>query len=78
MWISCGVNSPCELFFDKVVNDAKVFDRGRKIEEVEDMFDDGDRKVGCDGVRVGDDSELKDCERDDISTVTFFRFLSEL
>lgn len=83
MWTSCGVNSPCELFFDKVVSDARVFDRGRKSEEEAeetgcplDKFDDDDRNAGCDGGRVGDDSELNDCERDDIATVTFFKFVS--
>lgn len=83
MWISCGVNSPCELCFDKVVNDARVFDRGRKREGVVetgcplDKFDDGARKAGCEGAGVGDESELKDCERDDTGAVTFFESLSE-
>ena len=56
--ISCGVSSVCEPPFDKVVNDARVLDRGLKMDEEEEGVSPGGEleavkgKAGCDGERL--------------------------
>ena len=81
--ISRGTNSDDEGFFDDVVSDARVFDRGRKGEEDCEgeagggEVGDAPENAGWDGERVAEASEAAECDRDFIGTIKLCRLWFE-
>ena len=63
-WISRGTISVDGEFLEEVVNEASVFDRGRKGDEdcVADVGElgEGRENAGCDGERVAEVSDAAD------------------
>lgn len=79
-WSSCGAISVCEALREPVAREARVFARPRKngVEDEMGEAGEGREKVGCDGDRFPDRSELADMDREPIGTVKLFKFGSEL
>lgn len=69
-WISRGTISVDEGFFEEVVSEANVLERGRK--RVEDCVGEPEEEnAGCEGERVVEVSDAADCDRPYMGTIRF-------